>query len=457
MVKKSDDEVRTLLENASRLISRGELQAAARCLNEAGKRAPSDPRVSMLGGLMAEKAGNPVGAVELFHRSLTVSPGWPPAMISLATLYGQMNQFPQAMEWAERVFTAASNNLALLAGVIDIAHRAGDTSSAIRYLRHGLSLVPKDPQLTELLARDLAAVDEHEEALELWGQILEWAPESVVAQVGRAQSLMALKRPEAEAAVMALLDQDPNNDLYIHFMSMLKGQAPARLPQALNKDLFERLAPVYDAHVVRAMGYRLPKDVAERLLSEHPDRKLNVLDLGCGTGLLGVCLGRLDGGLVGVDLSPAMIEQASIHGVYDRFHQVDLHDALSETADCLFDVLAALDVFIYAGELDKAVPDACRILVPGGTLVFSCEEAPADGPDMILQPSDRFAHRRAHVEAVCRGAGFAEVSIEDTVLRTENGLPVQGFVVWARKAAKKAVRRSTRGKAKAAAEDQPQQ
>jgi predicted TPR repeat methyltransferase len=52
---------------------------------------------------------------------------------------------------------------------------------------------------------------------------------------------------------------------------------------------------VFDQHLVGGLGYRLPKLVAERILQWHADRKLNVLDLGCGTGLLGVCLGRIDG------------------------------------------------------------------------------------------------------------------------------------------------------------------
>jgi predicted TPR repeat methyltransferase len=189
--------------------------------------------------------------------------------------------------------------------------------------------------------------------------------------------------------------------------------------------------------MVRSLGYRLPQQVAEKLLHAHPDKKLNVLDLGCGTGLLGACLGRLDGALVGVDVSREMITQAVKHDVYDKFHTVNVHDALDATPESLYDVIAALDVFIYAGDVSKAIPDAHRILVPGGTLVASFETAPEDGENLVLLLSGRYSHKRSHVANMCEMAGFAKVDIEDTVLRLENGEPVNGFVVWATKATAK--------------------
>ena len=76
-----------------------------------------------------------------------------------------------------------------------------------------------------------------------------------------------------------------------------------------------------------------------------------------------------------------------------------------------------------------------RSLLPAGDLYFSCETAPEDGPDLVLQPNGRYAHKRSHVHALCRQAGFESVEIEDLVLRYEAGEPVQGFVVTARKSA----------------------
>ena len=147
-----------------------------------------------------------------------------------------------------------------------------------------------------------------------------------------------------------------------------------------------------------------------------------------------MCLGRIDGFLIGVDLSEQMTAQAIRHNVYDRFHHVNVLDALAETPPSLYDVIAALDVFIYVGDVAIAIPNAHRILVPGGRLIFSCETAAQDEADLVLRPTGRYAHKRSHIEALCRSAGFADLSIEDCELRLEQGQPIAGFLVVAKKA-----------------------
>ena len=78
-------------------------------------------------------------------------------------------------------------------------------------------------------------------------------------------------------------------------------------------------------------------------------------------------------------------------------------------------------------------PNACRILRPGGHLVFSCEAAGADEADWVLRKSLRYAHKRSHIEALCKAAGCNEITVEDTVLFVENQQPVHGYTVVARK------------------------
>ena len=425
-----------LLETARTQIAKNDLKGAALTLNKAQKNNPNDARIFMLAGLMAEKAGNIPGAFEALRRSVALAPDWGPGLLELSLLLARQNQFKEAVETAEKVAALEPKNLQVLAGVIDIAHRAGHTEMAVRHLRRGLQLVPGDVQLRRLLARDLSALEQFAEALEIWSALLEQDPADTEAREGRVQTLLAQGQPaRARADTLALLEQDPGNAVHAYHNALAHGATPPHQPPQISRALFDGMAEVYDQHMVRGLKYQLPKQVADRLLAAHPDKKINVLDLGCGTGLLGVCLGRLDGALVGVDISKGMIEQAARHNVYDRFHHTNLLDALEDTPASLYQVLAALDVFIYAGEMDQAIPNALRILTPGGQFIFSCEAAPADGPALVLQPSGRYAHQRSHIQALCEVAGFAPVEIEDTALRHENNAPVPGFVVTAHKPA----------------------
>ena len=424
------------LQTARTQIAKGDLKNAALTLNKAQKQIPNDPRVFMLAGLMAEKSGNIPGAFEALQRSVSLAPDWGPGLLELALLHARQNQFAKAVETAEKVASLEPHNLQVLAGVVDIAHRAGHTEMAVRHLRRGLVLVPGDVQLRRLLARDLTQLQQFPEAVQLWSELLEQDPADTEARAGRVQTLLALGQPaKAQADTLALLEKDPGNAVNAYYNALAHGATPPHQPPEISRTLFDNMAELYDQHMVRSLKYQLPKQVADRLLAAHPDKKINVLDLGCGTGLLGVCLGRLDGALVGVDISRGMIEQAARHNVYDRFHHTNLLDALEDTPASLYQVIAALDVFIYTGDLQEAIPNALRILVPGGQLVFSCEEASEDGTDLVLLPTGRYAHKRSHVQALCQAAGFDKVSIEDTVLRQENNAPVHGFLVFAHKPA----------------------
>jgi predicted TPR repeat methyltransferase len=307
---------------------------------------------------------------------------------------------------------------------------------AVRHLRRGLELVPGDVQLRRLLARDLSSLGQRAEALEIWNGLIAQDAKDTEAIMGRVLTLLADGKPaQAIADTTTLLELAPGDSVYAYYNALAHGVTPPHQPVELNRHLFDGMAEVYDMHTVRGLRYQLPKIVADKILARYPEKRLNVLDLGCGTGLLGVYLGRIDGFLIGVDISTKMLEQAARHNVYDRFHTVNLLEALEATPAALYEVITALDVFIYTGELTETVPNAHRILLPAGDFYFSCEAAPEDGPDLVLQANGRYAHKRSHVQALCKQAGFEQVEIEDLTLRYEGGQPVQGFLVAARKKA----------------------
>lgn len=425
------------LHTAREQIAKGDLKNAAKTLNKAQKQMPRDARVFMLAGIMAEKSGNPQGALEALRRAVHLAPDWGPGLLELALFYARQNQFDEAITMAEKVAQIEPKNLQVLAGVIDIAHRANHLEMAIRHLRRGLELVPGDATLRHTLAGDLSNFGQYDEAIALWSALIDENPTHTQALTGRVQAHIAQGHPtRALQDTGTLLELAPGDSVYAYYNVLAHGATPAHQPPELSRGLFDGMAEMYDLHMVRGLKYRLPQQIATKITVLYPGKKLHILDLGCGTGLLGVFLGRIDGFLIGVDVSKNMLEQAARHNVYDRFHNVNLLDALEDTPAGLYQVVTALDVFIYAGDLSEAIPNALRILTPGGHLMFSCETAPEDGPDLVLQANSRYAHKRSQVLALCEAAGFESVEVETTDLRYENHQPVQGFVVVAQKKAR---------------------
>jgi predicted TPR repeat methyltransferase len=158
---------------------------------------------------------------------------------------------------------------------------------------------------------------------------------------------------------------------------------------------------------------------------------MDVLDLGCGTGLCGPLLKPLARTLTGVDLSPNMLEMARKRGIYDQLVCSDLTTFLEPQTAC-FDLVVATDVFIYVGALE-AVFEATRAAVrPGSLFAFSFESS--ENEDLVLRPTRRYAHSVAYIERLAGDHGFEILSLEPSVIREEGGQDQNGYLAVLRSA-----------------------
>ena len=142
---------------------------------------------------------------------------------------------------------------------------------------------------------------------------------------------------------------------------------------------FERLAPVWDS-------MRRPEAFAalERALDALPAAPKRVLDLGTGTGLAAFVAARRfpEAEVVGVDLAPAMVEQARQRTPPElaervRFEQADASQLRFE--DGAFELVQLANMIPFFDEL-------ARVTAPGGHVVFSFSAGP-ETP--IWVPSER--------------------------------------------------------------------
>jgi len=324
----------------------------------------------------------------------------------------------------------------VLAGVVDIANRAGHWAMAERHLRRGLALYPGDMVLRRYLAEALERQEQHIEAGQIRDQLVQEDADNPRHRIDRIKACMVRQQAAEALPDIEWLEQHrPETQGLDYYAAVVRGQTPKQQPEHMAQGIFESMADIFDQRLVRDLGYRLPKLVADHLVQRWPQKDFNLLDLGCGTGLLGVCLAPLQGYLIGVDISRNMLEQAAKHNIYYRFHNVNLRDALRETPAGEYEAIACLDAMPYLGDMQPLLPDAARILKGGGVFVFSCEQAPEDGPDLVLNPAtQRYAHKKSHIEALCRNCAL-EPATQELTIRHEAGQPVAGFWIAASKAA----------------------
>lgn len=107
-----------------------------------------------------------------------------------------------------------------------------------------------------------------------------------------------------------------------------------------------------------------------------------VVDLGCGAGAVGPALAARFAGrdLIGVDLSPAMLDRAKATGCYTALHRADLADWQPDDPPALIFSNAALH---WLGDHATLMPRLACALTPGGVLAIQM-------PRQFFAPSHRF-------------------------------------------------------------------
>jgi ubiquinone/menaquinone biosynthesis C-methylase UbiE len=98
-----------------------------------------------------------------------------------------------------------------------------------------------------------------------------------------------------------------------------------------------------------------------------------VLDVGCGTGVVAVTAARRGALATGLDLSPVLLERAhenaSIAGVRIDWREGDVENLPFD--DGAFDVVLSQFGHMFAPRPDVAIGQMLRVLKPGGTIAFT--------------------------------------------------------------------------------------
>ena len=206
------------------------------------------------------------------------------------------------------------------------------------------------------------------------------------------------------------------------------GLGRQRPPRRYVRALFDGYADHYDQHLLvelRYAGANLVSEALNQALRTHPQPIARALDLGCGTGSLGVLLRGRVGHLSGLDLSAEMLDQARRRGVYDALFQGDLLAPLPDR-DQGYDLLTAADVLVYVGGLGPLLGLLAGALRPDGLLIFTTEAL--DRPGFRLLPTGRFAHHPDHVAECAVASGLRLEAQRGATLRYQNEVPVPGHV-----------------------------
>ncbi len=466
----------------------GQFEQAQYLIGEAVRIDPFNINSMCFRGLALIQLKRYEAAIECFDRALSIKPDFVEALANRATALLELDRGDEALSGFEQVLAIDPNhaiswnnrgNAFLAANRCEDAIKSYDMALAIRPDFHEASGNRKQA-LFRLRGSNSAFADSacakgvllmrerrFEEAIAAFDEALEVKPVFVEAMSNRATALTGLKRfDDAIAAFEPVLTLDPahavswNNrgnalvalkrleeavESYTRALALRPDLTEAnenrmnalfelkrtsRCPPAYMRILFDDFASHYDDTMLKKLGYRGHlhlRALADRVLGPIRSGR-RILDLGCGTGLVGATFkdladaGRLDG----VDISPRMIEAARRRGIYDDLVLGDLETILNEPGPA-YELILAADTMIYLGDLAPTFAGVAKRLEPGGFYIFAVESRQDDGWEQTSK--NRFRHSEAYLRDEAQRAGLVFLDIMDCALRNEGDTPVAGFAV----------------------------
>ena len=112
-------------------------------------------------------------------------------------------------------------------------------------------------------------------------------------------------------------------------------------------------------------GYHALVDDLEVSLAERYARGKDLLECGCGTGLLLERMARFTSRATGIDLSPGMLEKARERGLDVTVGSV----TELPFDDASFDVTCSFKVLAHVPAIGKALSEMARVTRPGGVIL----------------------------------------------------------------------------------------
>lgn len=340
---------------------------------------------------------------------------------------------------------------------------AGRAAEAVRVLQRGLADEPHDFRLHDELGMALVELDRHEEAIGSYLAALNVKPDAdeICSKIASAFASRGMLKPaavwylharqlnpaatnnlcaygkilaangclqEAAQAFEQWIQAEPDNPVARHLYSAALGSSAITKASAEYVcALFDGYAPQFNVSLAK-LKYCGPQLVLDALqqVSTAPAVGWDILDVGCGTGLVGSCLKPLARRLVGVDLSARMLDIARNRELYDELIESDMIDYLRRHSQ-RFDVLTAADVLTYVGDLGEFFHCATQALQPRGLVVVVVEALNGEGT-FRLNFTGRFSHNPQYLRRVMENAGLQVTHLSEAAMRCEGNRPVPTLV-----------------------------
>lgn len=410
------------------LRQQGEAERALDHARRACALRPGDASACNARGLAALAMEGNEEALAAFDAGLKSAPGNVPLELHRAKALRNLGRLRDALAAFERIVKVAPGMLEAWRDLGVVQARLGMVGPALASATQARKLAPDDSEVLLEYAVALLRSGRTAEA----EQFLERGGGNGGVWLMFGQALLREGNVQgAHKAIERAYALEPGSPHVQHFRAALSGELPEGIESDYIRGLFDDFADRFESTLVNSLGYGVPNRLPVFLAEQGVEAFTDILDLGCGTGLMGVELAGGGRRIDGVDLSERMLAVAREKKVYRDLHAAEVLAFLQATQQ-QWDLIVAADVFVYIGALKSIFAAAWQRLRPGGHFVFSIERS--DGAEtQLVAETGRYRHQPQALCAALEEAGFIGIRQEDIVIRKESGHPVAGSLMLAQR------------------------
>ena len=319
-------------------LQQGNFERAVALIIKARNGYPRMPELHNHLGMAQRGLGRSDDAQASFRTALLLNPRLMEAHSNLADLMAERGFPTEALAQVQHALRIDPQHASSYNSQGNILQKLGRYTDAVASYQQGLTLHPSSALLHQNLGNALRELKAYPAAAAEYQQAMALEPSNhrVCLLLGATFERMGQLDAAAEAYREALRRRPGWSEAQF-FLSAVRSKssessAPAIAPAEYVAQLFDGYASTFEQHLLNKLKYRAPQLLFDALAPHLPPSPVSMIDLGCGTGLLGLLVRPRASILHGVDLSEKMLAEAQTSKLYDQLECADIVEALKYAA-----------------------------------------------------------------------------------------------------------------------------
>jgi predicted TPR repeat methyltransferase len=402
----------------------------------------ADPRIAEIHSNLGEALrvqGKLNEAVACHRRALNLKPDFAEAHNNLGNALKDQGKLDEAVAQYQRAISIKPDFAGAYLNMGNALKDQGKLDEAVAQYQRAISIKPDFALAHDNLGNALRDQGKLDEAVAQYQRAISIKPNFAEAYLSMGNAFKELGQlADAEVSYRRALDNDPGDTLGARLLlaSLGLGQMPMRASEAHLEKLYFTRSRNWD--LASYFGHQLVAEAIKKL--RHEPKELDILDAGCGTGLVGVLVRDLANRLDGIDMSSAMLEKAREKNIYDHTYLCDLLSFMADHSNT-YDAILCAATLIHFGDLTSVFHAASSSLRDDGLFVFTLfpndrghdNQEVAVHPNSSLATAGCFAHSSSYVSRLAEAAGFFVEMLEQRIHEYHKTVPIMGLVVALRR------------------------